>query len=113
MTDSAKKRAAFDWFGMTQEERFRHRLAFTKKELAEDLGVAETTIHQWYKDYQKMLAEPPKKEEEDIKPIAPNGDITPEEIAQYKRLIFNIANDPKSSAKIKELCAKMLGILIE
>lgn len=102
--NSAKKRSAFEWFGLTPEERFKTKLSFTKKELAQDLGVSEDTIHKWFRDYQKMLAEPTE-----TKGVA----ITEDELAQFRRLIFDVANSPKATNKDRELASKVFGILVE
>ena len=110
--DSARKRSVYEWFGMTEEERFRHRLPFSKKELAQGLGISEETLHKWYRDYQKMLNEPKKEDPPEVPEVKPT-EITPEEIAEFRRLLFDIAKNPKASNKDRELAAKMVGVITE
>lgn len=67
-----------------------------QKELAIKIGVSDSTLTNWGK----------KLEDDD-------GDFTQAEITAFKRRLFRDAMSKDSTAKDKELTARMLGVLID
>ena len=113
MKDDWKKERVAEWTRTPIGERI------PKSQLRKELGVQRLTIDNLITEAkqatitQKAIDEYRGIQRQDETDELNLTSITPQEIANFKRLLYQIGIDKHSTSKDRELCGKMLGVLIE
>jgi len=107
------KEKAFEWFGLTPDERFKKELPFNQNDLAVSLGIKNVdTIKRWKKEYDRYAASKAVEVKNDIAEL----ESDPEEWWRKRQLQLNEAileSAKRGNAQSQKLAKQLAGELIE
>jgi len=103
MHDEETRRKALEWLNTSPKVR----LPRFKAQLCRELGISVPTLDAWDKERKNSKG---KKIDRLIDQFA---DLTDDELARFKRQVYDRAMESGASAKHMELLAKLQGMLIE
>jgi len=106
MKDLTRERTKAEmYFSLTPEERLVRNFPTTDRNIAKFLKVTSVTVCNW----RKAWGAKNKKN----KPQSYSDLSHEEKIEQFDNLLYELANDPKSPSKYKELFARRHGLLVD